>query len=112
MEHCLVTLAPPSTPPPIEQSYLSSIFKQRDPIIDIAQQEYDSTLDLGEKEASGRFLLGVFMNIVRRAFALKYPTEKFFMNIESLLTKYAVNEAVAALTQVLKEAVRNVVLAV
>ena len=58
---------------------------------------------------------GLFMNIVRRAFALKYRTEKFLLDHEyRVLTdkKYAVDEAVAALTQLSKDAVRNVVLAV
>ena len=62
-----------------------------------------------------RLVGGLFINMVQRAFALKYLTKTFLVDHEYRVftdKKYAVDEAVAALTQVLKEAVRNVVLPV
>ncbi len=36
--------------------------------------QYEFTLDIGDKEASGRFLLGMFMNTIRKILSDKYPS--------------------------------------
>ena len=70
--------------------YLSTeVFKEHcAKITSFVQDELATTLDVGDKEASGRVLLGLFMNGVRTALKLKHPTETLWtMNIKSLLAK-------------------------
>ena len=85
-------------------------------IVDVVQEEFDSTLDVGDKEASGRVLLGLFMNVVRKALKLKYPKHTLCVDYEyRVLTdkQYAVDTTVVALTHIMRVtgSVRNVVLA-
>ena len=46
------------------------------------QKQYDQTLDLGDKEASGRVLLGLFMNIVTERLSVKYPNNRLYIDHE------------------------------
>ena len=62
------------------------------------KKEYNSTLDLGDKEASGRVILGLFMRTVKEALELKYDVRLFVDHEYRLLSKktYACDEAVTA----------------
>ena len=64
--------------------YLSTeVFKEHcAKITSFVQDELATTLDVGDKEASGRVLLGLFMNGVRTALKLKHPTETLCVDYE------------------------------
>lgn len=60
-------------------------------------------LDIGDKEASGRVLLGMFMNIIRKVPSDKYPSISLRVDHEYRVLdckKFAVDEAIVAITRV------------
>ena len=75
-------------------------------IVSFLQDELETTLDVGNKEASGRVLLGLFMNGVCNALKLKNLTETLCVDYEyKVLTgkQYAVDATVVvALTHILR----------
>ena len=67
------------------------------------QKQYDQTLDLGDKEASGRVLLGLFMNIVTERLSVKYPNNRLYIDHEYRVLegkKFCTDEAIVALTNI------------
>ena len=51
------------------------------------QEQYDQTIYLGDKEASGRVVLGLFMSMVTKLLRSKYPTQLFYVDHEYKVLK-------------------------
>ena len=61
------------------------------------KQQYDVTLDVGSKEASGYVLLGYFFSIIRDLIADKYPAMNVAVDHQFPVCASAADEALIAL---------------
>lgn len=100
---CITLLQSPSTsteenlPQKIIQSFQESY-----------QEERSSTLDICDKEASGRVLLGLFMTFVRKFLSYKHPEKTFKIDHEYRIfpdRKFAADEAVTAIVDGLRRVI-------
>ena len=62
------------------------------------QEQYDQTIYLGDKEASGRVVLGLFMSMVTKLLRSKYPNQLFYVDHEYKVLKFCADEAIVTIT--------------
>lgn len=73
-----------------------------------AKKQFDQTIYIGDKEASGRVLLGLFMNILMDLLSLKYPNISLYIDHEYKVLegrKFYTDEAVVAILHSIMEAI-------
>ena len=67
------------------------------------KKKNSNTLYIGDKEASGRVLLGLFLTVVTSWLGLVYPSKRFMVDHEYKILeerKFATDEAIAAIAEV------------
>ena len=64
---------------------------------------YENTLHLGDKEASGRVILGIFMELVRETLQERHPKQKFDVDLELKVLRFSSDAAIIVASTGLKE---------